>query len=434
MIRQVIPGLLLMLALAGCGGSQKYDYVTVEDGIFRLAGEPYYFIGVNYWYGAILGTEGRYGDRERLLRELDHMKSIGITNLRVMVGPEGPDNEPFRVTPALQVAPGEYSDEMLDGLDFLLSEMGKRGQHAILFLNNAWDWSGGFSQYLSWNGYGPIPNPNMPPNTWQQFMSFSGQFNSCEPCISQFEGYIRFILGRTNSYTGIKYTEDPAIMTWEIANEPRAFSEENIPAFEAMIGRIAALLQELDENHLVTTGTEGRHGCEQKMEVFERIHADPNIDYLVMHIWPKNWGWLDIKDIGGTLDSSIVKTNRYIDDHLEVAERLNKPVVLEEFGLPRDLHGFSLQEPTTSRDAYYNNAFGQVLDHAGRLGPLAGCNIWAYSGEGRAAEGRIHWQPGDDYLGDPPQEEQGLNSVFDTDSTIELISAFNRRIEVISKK
>ncbi len=79
MIRQVIPGLLLMLALAGCGGSQKYDYVTVEDGIFRLAGEPYYFIGVNYWYGAILGTEGRYGDRERLLRELDHMKSIGIT-------------------------------------------------------------------------------------------------------------------------------------------------------------------------------------------------------------------------------------------------------------------------------------------------------------------------------------------------------------------
>lgn len=70
----------------------------------RLAGEPYYFIGANYWYGAILGTEGQYGDRGRLLRELDHMKSIGITNLRVMVGPEGPDNEPFRVTPALQVA------------------------------------------------------------------------------------------------------------------------------------------------------------------------------------------------------------------------------------------------------------------------------------------------------------------------------------------
>lgn len=433
-MKGLLPGLLLMLALSGCDSSQEYSYLTVEDGIFRLAGEPYYFIGANYWYGAILGTEGEYGDRERLLRELDHMKSIGITNLRVMVGPEGPDNEPFRVTPALQVAPGEYSEVMLDGLDYLLAEMGKREMHAILFLNNAWDWSGGFSQYLNWNGYGPIPNPNLPGNTWPQFMAFSGQFNTCEPCIRQFEEYIRFITGRANRYNGLKYSDDPAIMTWEIANEPRAFSDENIPAFESMIARIAALLQELDENHLVTTGTEGRHGCEQKMEVFERIHADPNIDYLVMHIWPKNWGWLDIKDIGGTLDTAIMLTNRYINDHLEVAERLNKPIVLEEFGLPRDLHGFSPQEPATYRDRYYSNAFGQVLEHAGRLGPLAGCNIWAWAGEGRAAEGRIHWLPGDDYLGDPPQEEQGLNSVFDSDSAVGLISDFSLRLTSITKK
>jgi len=194
------------------------------------------------------------------------------------------------------------------------------------------------------------------------------------------------------------------------------------------------LLQELDKNHLVTTGTEGRHGCEQKMEVFERIHADPNIDYLVMHIWPKNWGWLDIKDIEGTLDTALVLTNRYINDHLDVAVRLNKPIVLEEFGLPRDFHGFSLQEPTESRDRYYSNAFGQVLEHAGRLGPLAGCNIWAYAGEGRAAEGRIHWLTGDDYLGDPPQEEQGLNSVFNTDSTVGVISDFSLRLSALTKK
>jgi mannan endo-1,4-beta-mannosidase len=362
------------------------------------------------------------------------MKSIGIDNLRVLAGAEGPDNEPFRVTPALIISPGEFNEDLLDGLDFLLSEMKKREMYAILYLNNAWDWSGGFSQYLNWNGYGPIPYPNVPPNTWPQFMGFSGQFNSCEPCISMFEDHIRFIVGRTNRYTGIKYTEDPVIMTWEIANEPRAFSDANIPAFEVMIKRIAALLQELDQNHLVTTGTEGRHGCEQSMELFGRIHADPNIDYLTMHIWPKNWGWLDITDIAGTLDSSIWKTNRYMDEHFTVAEKLGKPIVLEEFGLPRDSHGFSPAEPTVSRDTYYRNAFEQIVDHAGRRGPLAGCNIWAYSGEGRAAEGRIHWQPGDAYLGDPPQEEQGLNSVFDTDSTIELISGFSTSLAKISKK
>ncbi len=433
-MKRLFTGMLFIMVLAGCGRSPGGDFVTVTDGIFRVGGEPYYYIGANYWYGAILGSQGVYGDRERLMRELDQMKSIGIDNLRVLVGAEGPDNEPFRVTPALMISPGEYNDDLLDGLDFLLSEMKKRGMYAILYLNNAWDWSGGFSQYLDWNGYGPIPNPNVPPNTWPQFMSFSGQFNSCEPCLVMFENHIRFIVGRTNRYTDIRYADDPTIMTWEIANEPRAFSDANIPAFEAMIKRIASLLQKLDKNHLVTTGTEGEWGCEQSMELFGRIHANPDIDYLTMHIWPKNWGWLDVSDIAGSLTSAIEKTNRYMAGHLAVAERLGKPIVLEEFGLPRDSHGFSPAEPTVSRDAYYRNAFGQVVDHAGRRGPLAGCNIWAYSGEGRAAEGRIRWLPGDDYLGDPPQEEQGLNSVFDTDSTIELISGFSRRLADVFKK
>ena len=71
-----------------------------------------------------------------------------------------------------------------------------------------------------------------------------------------------------------------------------------------------------------------------------------------MHIWPKNWSWLDIKDIRGTLDSSIVKTNKYMYEHFEVAERLSKPLVLEEFGLPRDLHGYSPEESTVCRDLY----------------------------------------------------------------------------------
>lgn len=424
----------IFIILAGCGNDSQSEFVSVSDGVFQKDGKPYYFIGVNYWYGSILGSQGEFGDRERLIRELDHLKEIGVDNLRVLVGAEGPDYEPFRVTPALLLSPGECSEDLLDGLDFLLSEMKKRGQYAILFLNNAWDWSGGYSQYLNWNGYGPIPNPNVPPNTWPQFMLFSGQFNTCEPCIEMFEDHIRFILGRTNRYTGMKYTEDPVIMTWEIANEPRAFSEENIPAMEAMIKRTAALLQKLDRNHLVTTGTEGQWGCEGSLELFERIHSDSNIDYLTMHIWPKNWSWLDSEDIGGTLASSIEKTDRYIADHIGVAIRLNKPVVLEEFGLPRDQHGYSPEESTKYRDAYYNNAFAHLMENAATGGQMAGCNIWTYSGEGRPAEGHIYWQPGDDYLGDPPQEAQGLNSVFDTDSTVDLIHGYNRSLNNLLNK
>jgi len=428
--KKIFPLLLLLFLglIVTCCSQQENEFITVESGSFLRGDEPYYFIGANYWYGAILGSEGEYGDRERLVRELDHLENIGVNNLRILVGAEGPDGEPTRVTPALQVSPGQYNEDLLDGLDFLLAEMQKRDQYAILFLNNSWEWSGGYSQYLNWNGYGPIPYPSLPGNTWPGFMEYASQFHECDDCIKQFHEYIRFILGRTNKYTGLKYTEDPAIMTWEIGNEPRAFKKENLPAFENMIAGTAALIKELDENHLVTTGTEGLHGCEYSWEAFKKIHSDQNIDYLTMHIWPKNWGWLNIHDIGSSMDISISNTNKYMDDHIAVARELNKPIILEEFGMPRDQHGFDPVETVNYRDRYYKNAFEQILEHALKKDVLAGCNFWAYSGEGRSGGESIFWEKGDDYLGDPPQEEQGLNSVFDTDATIGLVAEYNKLI------
>jgi len=420
--------LLLIFCLTAACNKQEKEFIRVKDGMFLRGDKPYYFIGTNYWYGAVLGSPGEYGDRERLVRELDHLKSIGVNNLRILAGAEGPEGEPSRVTPALQTAPGVYNEDLLDGLDFLLSEMNKRGQLAILYLNNSWEWSGGFAQYLNWNGYGPVPYPLLPQYSWPQFMEYTSQFHECDDCLEQFHDHIRFMLGRTNTYTGIKYTDDPAIMTWEIANEPRAFSKEMLPAFTDMIANTAGLIKELDKNHLVTTGSEGQHGCEGSMETFEKIHSDPAIDYLTMHIWPKNWGWLDIKNTGEKIEQSISNTNKYMDDHINIARKLNKPIVLEEFGLPRDSHRFDPSSAVTMRDRYFTNCFERVLEHACNKGILSGCNFWAYAGEGRASPDSLYWKPGDDYLGDPPQEEQGLNSVFNTDPTIFLIDKYNNLI------
>ncbi len=415
-----------LLFLVSCVTKAQFSYVQVKGSRFVLNGKPYYYIGTNYWHGAILASSGLYGNRPRLLRELDFMKEHGITNLRVQAGAEGPDDEPFRVTPSLQTAPGKYNDEMLDGLDFLLSEMAKRGQHAILFLNNSWDWSGGFAQYVNWNGFGTIPYPSVKPNTWPQFMSFAGQFLNCDNCKKQFFDHISYMLNRTNRYTGKKYTDDPAIMTWEIGNEPRAFSIENIPALEKYIRETAALIREIDKNHLITTGSEGEWGCENLPDVFERIHAQSGIDYLTMHIWPKNWSWIDSRNIPGTVKTGIEKTNKYIDDHIVVARRLKKPIVLEEFGLPRDFHGYLPVETTSCRDSYYANAFEQVIEHCKNQDVLAGCNFWSFGGEGRPAH--LFWEKGDDYVGDPPNEEQGLNSVFNTDSTIPVIEKYTLQL------
>lgn len=424
--------LYVFLILFTNGIAAQASFVKAEDGHFVLDGKPYYYIGTNYWYGAIIASSGKYGNRGRLLRELDFMQSHGITNLRIQSGAEGPEDEPFRVTPALQLSPGNYNTEMLDGLDFLLAEMGKRGLKAILFLNNSWDWSGGFAQYLNWNGFGAIPYPMLKPNSWPEFMKFSGQFLNCDNCKRQFYAHVTFILNRTNSYNGKKYMDDPAIMTWEIGNEPRAFSTENIPALEQYITETAGLIKSIDKNHLVTTGTEGSWGCENSLEVFERIHARPQIDYFTMHIWPKNWSWLDAKNISGTLNTSIENTNKYMNNHLAVARRVGKPIVLEEFGLPRDFHGYLPEEKTESRDLYYINAFEQVLDHCKRKDVLAGCNFWGFGGEGRPSH--EFWVKGDSYLGDPPNEEQGLNSVFDTDSTIPIIAEYNQKLNSLLQK
>jgi mannan endo-1,4-beta-mannosidase len=53
---------------------------------------------------------------------------------------------------------------------------------------------------------------------------------------------------------------------------------------------------------------------------------------------------------------------------------------------------------------------------------MAGSNFWAWGGEVRGQHPDNVYKQGDKFVGDPPQEPQGLNSVFNTDSsTIEII-------------
>ena len=104
-----------------------------------LNNQPYYFVGTNFWYGAILGSKGQGGDRERLIRELDFMNANGIDNLRILIGADGENGVPSKVEPTLQTAPGVYNDTIFDGLDFLLAEMGKRGMKAVLYFTNSWN-------------------------------------------------------------------------------------------------------------------------------------------------------------------------------------------------------------------------------------------------------------------------------------------------------
>ena len=142
-----------------CTSCSRHSFVTVSDGQFLDGGQPIYYIGANFWYGAILASDCRGGQPDRLTSELDYLKSLGVTNLRILVGADGTDGVSTRVEPTLQTAPGVYNEAILKGLDKLMYELGKRDMKAVLYLNNSWEWSGGYGMYLEWAGEGPAPIP-----------------------------------------------------------------------------------------------------------------------------------------------------------------------------------------------------------------------------------------------------------------------------------
>ena len=173
----------------------------------------------------------------------------------------------------------------------------------------------------------------------------------------------------------------------------------------------------------VSTGSEGKWGCEGDIDLWARIHNSDAIDYANIHIWPYNWSWVKPESMTEDLPDAIANTKEYIESHRALTK---KPIVLEEFGFPRDNMDIAIGSPTTNRDAYYK----YVLDTLTEGDLLNGINFWGWGGNAHP----VHksWQPGDPYTGDPAQEDQGLNSVFTSDrSTLNLIRNANKKLKVI---
>ena len=413
---------LLVSALLFGACTPKPSFICVQDGHFVRDGKPYTYIGTNFWYGPILASEGRGGDMQRLTAELDTLKALGIENLRVLVGGDGPDGVFSRVEPTLQTAPGVYNDTLLKGLDRFLVELGKRDMQAVLFLNNSWEWSGGYGQYLEWATGEKTLIPLV--DGYWPFMQQMRKFQVCKPAQELFYNHIRAIVGRTNSITGKPYRDDPAIFAWQIGNEPRCFSDDSAvrDGFIAWLTESARIIKELDPNHMLSTGNEGFMGCEQDWELTRRVNSIPGVDYMTIHIWPYNWGWVKEDDLhhghdhahhhhDGTCPEDRVKD--YIRQHASLAGELRLPVVAEEFGFPRD--GFSPDRSagTAGRDEIYEAVFSMIGQY------LQGANFWGWSGFAEPAH--VQWVSGDPYTGDPAQEAQGLNGVYVSDSTVGVI-------------
>ncbi|HUI30476.1 MAG TPA: T9SS type A sorting domain-containing protein [Candidatus Acidoferrales bacterium] len=405
-VKSIILSILLICLRTNFIHAQQ-NYVRVEGTHFTLDGRQYYFVGTNFWYGCYIGSTGATGDTSRLVRELNRMEDAGINNLRIL-GASELSNAAMSLKPAIQISPGIYDDSLLAGLDFLLSEMGKRNMHAVIFLNNYWTWSGGMYQYNSWFGGSANQYDTSP-------------FYRNAIANDTFKTYISFLINRQNTITGLHYYEDPTIMAWELANEPRPGSGST-NSFYQWIDSTAKYIHSLDPNHLVTTGNEGTMGCNSSGSIFLTAHQNQYIDYATIHVWALNWGWIDTAKMAQTYPGALSSAESYVQQHISYARMLGKPLVMEEFGLPRDGGKYSPGSTTTFRDEYDAALLQTIYDSACAGAPIAGSNFWGWGGEGRSPNSDYVWRVGDPFVCDPPMEAQGLNSVFDTDSsTIKVI-------------
>ena len=159
---------------------------------------------------------------------------------------------------------------------------------AVIFLNNFWEWSGGMMTYLYWTNGGHYINLGDPAHPWPEFADFSAGFYGSPKAVALSLTMPAPSSDGPTASRGIAYRDDPAIMAWELANEPRpggsdAFARANLPAYYAWISHAARFIKARDPNHLVTTGNEGMMGSLNIEDAVVKAHAVPEIDYMTFH-------------------------------------------------------------------------------------------------------------------------------------------------------
>ena len=434
-MRKQIIRLIMVLCATAIGTVIASPFVQIKSGSFERNNSSYYFMGTNFWQGMNLGAPG-LGRRNQLVIELDRMKNLGIKQLRILALSEGPDSAPYRIIPAVQNTPGIMNEDLLKGLDFLLVEMKKRDMTAVVCLANFWPWSGGFAQWVSWADASTIPYPPPHPGgDWGTFQDYSARFYSLPQAVKGQQESVKKIITRINSLSKIPYNEDPTIMAWELANEPRG--GKNRKDFLAWISSSAKLIKSLDKNHLVTIGSEGETlNPRDAGNNFVEDHAIAEIDYATIHIWVENWGVYDPKKSNISLPMAVDTMRNYIEDHVKKSKTFKKPVVIEEFGIARDQRSMDPKSSTADRDHYYQAVFNETFRFMNMKGLVPGVNFWAWSGDARPSKpyGSL-WKKSDDLLGDPPHEEQGWYGVYGSDtSTLNLIKNYAKKFEIQAKR
>lgn len=348
------------------------NFVSIRGAQLTLTGSDFTVAGANCYYLGYCPHEA-----PRMAESvLDVARDMGLNVLRIWAF-----LEPSRPRSSARVLPWgsffQYEDNgairQNDGptgltrLDRAIALAAERNIRLILVLTNSLPDLGGMDQYVRWLSPSGAP-------------LFHDDFYDREDLCQAFERWIQHLVLRHNPLTGRLYRDEPTILAWELANEPRCHSHGGLPDREdcAASGRIlkwvqrmSACLKTCDPNHLVAVGDEGflkrrlprnflydgSSGIDAKtlLEIL-------SVDFGTFHLYPQ--AWKQNRSFG----------RRWIQQHLALARRAGKPMLLEEFGVSL---GDGFVADAADRNSLYAEWLAVIQDHGG-----AGSLFWMLAGTG----------------------------------------------------
>ncbi|CAH9114063.1 unnamed protein product [Cuscuta epithymum] len=345
----------------------KLNFVERNGTQFFVDGKAFYVNGWNsYWLMDHAVDEGR---RPRIRAILQAGAKMGLTVCRTWAFNDGTYN-------ALQLSPGIYDESVFRALDHVIAEAKQYGVRLLLCLVNNLQAYGGKSQYVKW--------------AWEEGLGLSSSNDSFfyDPTIrSYFKNYVKTVLTRKNTVTGVEYRDDPTIFAWELINEPRCLTDPSGDTLQEWVGEMSSYIKSIDMNHLLTVGLEGFYGpkSHKKMTVnpnymssylgtdFIRNNKLPSVDFASVHIYPDHW----VKN--QSFEEKLEFVSKWVLSHIEDCEKeLKKPVMFTEFGLSTMSKNF---EPS-QRDRFYKVVLNIIYKSAKRNKAGAGSLFWQFIVEG----------------------------------------------------
>ena len=335
-------------------GPMPASFVQVKGGEFARDGRPWRFGGTNCYY---LHASSHY--------MIDSMLNNAAV-MKMQVVRAWAFNDDPNQSNALQPAPYTYPEDNYDSLDYTVYKAGQLGLKLVLPLVNNWPDYGGMKQYVSW--FLGLPDDSYGDGINHDRFYTDDKIRKC------YLAYADHVINRKNRYTGLRYRDDPTIMTWELANEPRNRSDKSGAPVLAWADAVSRHLKTSAPRQLVAIGDEGM-GMERAGSSdypYSNYEGNrwldltrlPAVDYGTVHLYPFGWGEVPSNGV-----DPVAWGKQWIADHIAAGKKLGKPVVLEEFGLQIDATKGVPSE--SARDAGYDAWLTTVESSQG-----AGTQFW----------------------------------------------------------